>query len=101
MENNTQNTDLSRNDGNTMLSELLTLKGKDKIIVKFLFETYGNMDDNDMMLNISFVIFKRLHPIIKHLTSKEQKDIIHQSIMIAYESRISGFEHMIERQNFR
>jgi len=78
----------------TVLAFRSSLKGKDKKVVDKMFNTYEMVNGNNDMLQNAFIVYKRLHPFVKHLTSKEQFEIIHESTMIAYDARISAFDHM-------
>lgn len=78
----------------TVLAFRSSLKGKDKKVVDEMFNTYEMVNGDNEMLQNAFIVYKRLHPLVKRLTSKEQFEIIHESTMIAYDARISAFDHM-------
>lgn len=70
------------------------LKGKNKKITEKLLSTYKDLNGNDDMLTNAFIVWKIMRPSIKDLSVEKQLEIIHQTTMIAYDARISAFDHM-------
>tara|TARA_R110002049_G_scaffold292343_2_gene476839 strand:+ start:413 stop:793 length:381 start_codon:yes stop_codon:yes gene_type:complete len=78
----------------TLLASRSLIKGKDKSVLNKMFDTFEMINGNNTMLETSFIVWKRLSPKIKHLKASDQFEIIYESTMIAYDARISAFDHM-------
>lgn len=72
------------------------LSGKNKKILNKLINTFEMENGDNIMIKNALLIWKRLHKSIKHLSAKEQFEIIYKSLMIAYDARISGFNQIYD-----
>lgn len=65
-------------------------------VIKILNYTLGSPDDNGTMLKAGLHAYDRLSKYISHLSATDQANIVHEATMIAYDARISAFNHIIK-----
>lgn len=66
-------------------------------LLRQMTSTFGTKEETQtMMFKSAIVIYDRMKNIISHLDHETQWNIIYEATMIAYDSRIQAFQHMID-----
>ncbi|WAX17087.1 hypothetical protein PF672P2_00072 [Parabacteroides phage PF672P2] len=68
---------------------------KNEKVIRTLHSVLSPADGTGRMLKAGLHVYDRLFKYISHLSAKVQLDIVIETTMIAYDSRIEAFNHII------
>lgn len=80
----------------TQKSFINTLSKTELSVLDELKEVFGNIEgDKNLMLVNCVQVWIRMRKFVKNLSPEYQYEILREATMIAYDARVSAFDHII------